>query len=91
VCMILDGLRRRRLGEMTGAIAARYHVTETELTGTVRTQQVVRARHALWAEMKALGFSWSEMGRIFQRDHSSIFYGVRNHHKRLGENDVCAT
>lgn len=57
------------------AIASGFEVAD--LLGKARTPSVVKARHAaMWAAFQA-GLSFSEIGREFGRDHTTVISAVR--------------
>lgn len=62
-------------------VARTHGFTVADLVGPSRVHGVCLAR---WRAMKALrdnGRSFTAIGRLFNRDHSSVIYGLR----RLGE------
>lgn len=72
---------RGLLGTVLG-VAAGHHVTLAELWGRSRTPRVSRARQALWSRLEGHGLSRSEIGRAFNRDHTTIISGIAAADKR---------
>lgn len=76
-CTVIEALEARGLLETVRARALARHVTLEEVCGRVRTRQVVRARHDAWKALYELGFSYPEIGRLFDVGHMSVLRGVR--------------
>jgi hypothetical protein len=47
--------------------------------GRRATQSISRVRHSLWLMLREAPFSWSypEIAKLFNVDHTSVMYGVR--------------
>lgn len=55
-----------------------YHTTKTELQGSGRQANVVLGRHICFYMMSTLsGLSTVQIGRYFNRDHSSVWHGCK--------------
>lgn len=52
-------------------------ITEAAIRGRGRMRRTVRARHAVWIALRALGWSLSEIGREFSVDHTTVLEAVR--------------
>lgn len=59
------------------SIADDHGLTRNDILGRSRSPRVVRARHEAMARVRALGFSYPELGRIFNRDHTTIMQACR--------------
>jgi chromosomal replication initiation ATPase DnaA len=84
---VLEAVRQHNLLEIVMAVCRLRGVTPDDLCGNRRTKAVCSARHELWASIHALPhrhYSYVEIGRIFDRDHSTVLVGVRAHHRRAG-------
>ena len=80
---ILDDLRQRDLMTLAQRVAKEHHVLLEEMLGTDRSRPAIRARHAMWAELYAMGFwSYPRLAGLFAKDHTTIVLGVRAHRKR---------
>lgn len=52
---------------------------------TSRCRPGVYLRHeACWRARNELGQSWGQIGRFFDRDHTTAIFAVRAHEKRMG-------
>jgi hypothetical protein len=62
-------------------IAARTKLSFRILVGPVRTHYVAKARHEAMAAIKEKVpvLSLPLIGRIFNRDHTSVLYGIQTH------------
>lgn len=51
----------------------------------MRTKTIAAARHELWWRLRTdpeLELSYDEIGRLFDRNHTSVLHGVRAHQRR---------
>lgn len=65
--------------ELAEEVAARHHLTLDELLGRSRHQPESVARRELWARVYAVLPSFTRVGLIFDRDHTSILLAVRKY------------
>jgi hypothetical protein len=73
----LARLRARGLLALTEQVAGAHHVLVDEIVGRSRTRNVVRARHALCRELRALGLSSTETGAVLGLDHTTVLAACR--------------
>ena len=59
------------------ACARLYGYSKKELTGKSRVHHVVVVRQAAMYVLRSAGLSLCQIGRIFSRDHTTVFYGIR--------------
>lgn len=72
--------QRRRREDVLAKVAIKHGVTRDEMMSTSRSLVVVRARHeACYLLMKEQKYGYSDLGRIFGKDHTTILHGVRKH------------
>lgn len=74
-----NALRARGWWPIVEAICHAHYVTSDELLGTSRVTHIVRARYALYSAMRDEGLSYSAIGGLLGRDHTTILEGVRRH------------
>jgi len=74
---ILEALEERGLLEASRDIANSHHATMFEVCGRTRYSTIVRARHAIWLYLRTLGFSYPEIARIWDVDHTSVLSAVK--------------
>ena len=69
----------RRLGRHIIAEVAKAHrVTVSDILGQSRRVPIVTARHEAMRRIRSeLGYSFPQIGRMFDRDHSSIIWACR--------------
>ena len=82
---VIANLKIRGLLDLVNQVCVRRGVTIEELCGRGRPRSVARARHELWylmIEHPERYYSHSEVGRLFERDPTSIMSGVRGHRRR---------
>jgi chromosomal replication initiation ATPase DnaA len=69
-------------------IADRHGVQKQLLTSDLRNEHLVRARQEAYSELYSLGFSSSHIGRILNRDHSTVLHGIKRHTERMRRVDA---
>lgn len=78
---------RGRVEAIIFDVAARHKVPVAAIMGRRRTLPIMAARHeAVWMVKQATGFSLPHIGRIFDRDHSTIFNSVRRYAEVTSKN-----
>jgi len=65
-------LRARGFGDALAAAAEAHHTTIEETLSRTRCPCAVRARWALWGIMHEAGLSSTEIGKLTNRDHTTI-------------------
>lgn len=64
-------------------ICGEHGISLGQFFGYCRPHPIVVARQKAYARMYSeLGYTYSMIGRICNRDHSTILYGIRAHKKR---------
>jgi chromosomal replication initiation ATPase DnaA len=74
---VVEAREARGLLHAVAEIVRARHVTVFEACGRGRTANVVAARHAAWAHLRTLGFSYPEIGRLWGVEHSSVHKALR--------------
>jgi chromosomal replication initiation ATPase DnaA len=83
VSEILAELDVRDLAMLAIRVAGAHWCSLDEMVGPRRVPRFVVARQHLWAELYDTGvFSLPVLGRIFDRDHKTIWHGIREHGNR---------
>jgi chromosomal replication initiation ATPase DnaA len=59
-------------------VAARTGITEADILGRSRFREHFRARRMVCLELHARGWSYSRIGRLLGRDHTTISHAVRS-------------
>lgn len=54
-----------------------FDVHPRDIAGGARYKFIMPARFAVWKALKDRGWSYVRIGRMFDRDHSTILHGVR--------------
>jgi chromosomal replication initiator protein len=63
--------------EAIRTVSAATGIPPSVVLSPTRTAHVARARHVAMAICRAKGMSLSEIGRAFNRDHTSVLNGLR--------------
>ena len=76
------------------AIAARVLVKHgkhwTDVFSTSRKQEICQVRFEIWSDMKDAGYSLPQIGRLFNKDHTTVLSGIRNYNGRKRERHTTA-
>ncbi len=84
--LIVNALVERDLVDLLDRVCAGRGVTRDEVCGRGRTRTVALARHELWWHLRAArDFSYEEIGRLFERNHSTVLHGIRAYRRVTGE------
>ncbi len=81
---VIDALDVRDLLGLVDHVCRARGVTREEVCGRGRTKAVALARHELWWRLRhhpEMSFSYVEIGRLFDRHHTSVFAGIRAHER----------
>jgi len=65
-------------------IARERGFTISDIKSPRREYKLVRARFEIMAALKASGLSFPQVGRLLNRDHSTVMHGVRKHYEMAG-------
>lgn len=60
-------------------VSRQYGSTPEEIVRPDRRAMVCRARFAVFAACNDAGFSSAEIGRYFNRDHTTVLHGIQRH------------
>lgn len=65
-------------------ICEKHKVSLDELKGPRRTPRYIPIRYELYYRLRTeLGMSWGQIGKVVNRDHSTVLYGVKKHELNL--------
>ena len=71
--------------EIQSAVALHYDVRVVDMTSARQTNSVLWPRHvAMW--LARPHYSLRQIGRAFQRDHSSVFYAINKVSRCIAQN-----
>lgn len=80
----LDELKARGLLALVKKICSREGAAIEEVFSERRSAHIARARHLIWWELRDRGWNLVELGRFFERDHSSVAKGLMRAARELG-------
>jgi chromosomal replication initiation ATPase DnaA len=72
----VEEARERALLDFFEAASRTHHATLREVFRGGRTKNLVAARASCWREMRARGFGLEAIGRIWDRDHTTVLYSL---------------
>ena len=70
-------LTRLTAHEIIDRVATLHDVDTADITGPSRSPEHCEARRCVMRELKAKGWSTPRIGRLLNRDHSTVVYGLR--------------
>ena len=69
--------RKPRSQEIVNLVANFFGIASEEITSQTRVYKYTMARHVCWYLMRRIGgYSFTQIGRAFYRDHTSVLSGV---------------
>lgn len=83
---IRERLEERDLLGLVAEVAKRHHATVAEVLGPSRMRHVCLARQGVWYAMRhhsECEWSYPAIGRLFDRDHTTVMAGVRAYERWL--------
>lgn len=78
-------MTRPSIREMVVIVSATHLKPYKDLLGPSRRAELCRLREQIYYEAARHGFSLPQIGRVFNRHHTSILSGLRNEQRRRGE------
>ncbi|MDF2140831.1 helix-turn-helix domain-containing protein [Paenirhodobacter sp. CAU 1674] len=63
--------------------AMEYGVAVSDITGPSMTQHVSSIRQQVMSDMRAAGYTLGQIGRVLQRDTSTVQHGIKAHTSRV--------
>jgi len=76
------------------AIVARalvkYGYHWTEILGKSRKQKVCEVRFEIWNDLQQAGYSLPQIGRLFNKDHTTVLSGIRSYNGRKRNRNTAA-
>lgn len=82
----IDRSRSVKVREIIKLCAQKHGLTVEDILSEQRTNKIAHARQqAMWLAAKETSASFAEIGRIFNRDHSTVIHAVQRENARTGE------
>ena len=60
----------------------------SEVFNTSRKQRICDVRFEIWVGMREAGYSLAQIGRLFDKDHTTILSGIRSYNARRNKRDT---
>lgn len=64
-------------------VAGIYGYTFEDIAKKKKQYELVVARHHCYSALNDLGLSLSAIGRLLDRDHTTVLHGIKQHRERL--------
>lgn len=82
----------KTMREIIDDVCIKYDVRRTDVLSRRRTRNLVVPRQeAMWRCATETIHSLPEIGRLFDRDHTTVLHGIRRHEKRLSADEISNT
>lgn len=82
----IDRSRAIKAREIIKICAQKHGISVEDILSEQRTNKIAHARQqAMWLVAKETSTSFAEIGRIFNRDHSTVIHAVHRENERTGE------
>ena len=82
---IRDIHKRASIRQITREVCEEAEIPVCLVLGPGRDAHLCRVRETIYDIATRHGFSLTQIGRVFQRDHTTVMSGLRNIRKRRGE------
>ena len=79
---IRAGVARETMARVTHGVACSYGITADDLRGRSRVQPIARARQEAYFLCREQGYTMTQIGGYFHRDHSTVSYGISQEKQR---------
>lgn len=74
----------RQVLEIAQAVAGFYGIGMPTLLGPMRSKKIARARQvAIWLSRERTGLSYPDLGRLFERHHTTAMHAVDRTRRRI--------
>ena len=70
--------------EIAASVAGKHRLGVKDLKGQNKYRRVAQPRQEAMWEMHQAGYSYPQIGRFLNRDHTTVMHGVRAHEARMG-------
>lgn len=74
--------------EIQSRVAQHFKISVTDLVGTTRSPIVVIARHLAWYLEREKGLSYPAIGKLYEREHTTILIACKHVTERLAAGDA---
>ena len=77
--------QRDKASAIVDEVCAKRQLDRIEVLSDRRSSDVAQARHEIWHRIysELPNYSLPMIGRLFNRDHTTILHGIRKHKKRV--------
>lgn len=80
VCTSLtDRFKAKWIRDIIIEVSERRKVPALLVAGCSQVKRCVAARNEVWATLNKLGVSAQRLGVLFNKDHTTVLYGIRRH------------
>lgn len=78
----LDGVPLQKMDLITAQVAGRAGLSIKALRSPRRTREIAHARQRAYLILHDAGYSFPQIGRYFNRDHTTVMFGVKRERER---------
>lgn len=71
--------------EINAGVATKHGIEPDEMRGSNRLRAFAHPRQEAFSVARKYGYSFPQIGRFYDRDHTTVLYGVQEHEKRAAQ------
>ena len=71
------------MSQIVDQVSSLHCVSRADILGTSRVAKIICARQHCYTLARQGGKSFLAIGRFFNRDHTTVIYGIKAHEKRV--------
>ncbi|MBO9380048.1 hypothetical protein GG804_25090 [Sphingomonas histidinilytica] len=75
--MRLRSIPTARAAEIVADVANLFGISDADVLSDCRRRDLIVARREVYRQLRALGASYPTIGRLMQRDHSTIMHALK--------------
>lgn len=80
---------KMQVARIKSDVAQKHGVSVEDIDGPRRTAKIARARQeAMWLAYRGTRITLTPLGRLFNRDHTSVLWGIRQHEARMAGTSI---
>lgn len=74
-----------KMRAIVAKVLVNHNYNWTEIVGKSRKQKICEVRFEIWSDLQLAGYSLPQIGRLFNKDHTTILSGIRSYNGRRRE------
>ena len=79
-----------KMKAIVAKVLVEHGLNWTDVFNTSRKQRICDVRFEIWTAMREAGYRLAQIGRLFDKDHTTILSGIRSYNGRKNKRDTGA-